>query len=172
MRPKPLFDPDRYLPAPDGTEIDPFGNPADSRGAELPGMPEGLGVSAGRIRAGVTSAIHVHPVVTQYTYVAAGRLTVRMREPGEDAPREFPLAYGEAVRTDPGVPVQFANDTDADVHVLYITSPPYASVRETAPVVYEDAVLLDDWLPGLSDEDRERAAVEREEALRRLTPHG
>ena len=169
---RPLFHPDRYVPAADGTEIDPFGNPADARGRRLPGMPDGFGLAAGKIRPGVTSAIHVHPVVTQYTYVAGGRLTVRTREPGDDAPREFPVEYGEAVRTDAGVPVQFANDTDTDVHVIYVTSPAYVSVRGDGDTGYEDAVLLDDWLPGLSDADRDRAAVEREEALRRLTPHG
>ena len=149
-------------------------------------MPDGFGLAAGRIRAGVTSAIHVHPVVTQFTYVASGRLTVRMRAPGQDAPRQFGVERGEAVRTDAGVPVQFANDTDTDVHVLYVTSPPYVSagadvsagakVSAGADVsagaggatAYEDAVVLDDWLPGLSDADRARAAVERAEALGRL----
>ena len=137
-------------------------------------MPDGFGLAAGRIRAGVTSAIHVHPVVIQFTYVASGRLIVRMREPGEDTPRQFPVECGEAVRTDAGVPVQFANDTDTDVHVLYVTSPPYLSARADVsagadgPAAYEDAVVLDDWLPGLSDADRARAAVARAEALGRL----
>ena len=93
----------------------------------------------------MTSAIHVHPVVTQVTYVVSGRLTVRMRGPDDAEPNELVAEAGAAFVTEPGVPVQFANDTRTDVHVLYVTSPAYARVRDAGRTVYEDAILLDGW---------------------------
>lgn len=165
---KPLVRPGGFVPALDGTEIDPFLNPADARSAGLPDMPEGLGLAAGRMRPGVTSAIHVHPVVTQVTYVVDGRLTVRMREAGREAPREFVARPGDGVLTPPGVPLQFANETDTDIRVLYVTTPAYVSVHEAGRSAYDDAMLLADWSVSLSDADRHRARLRREAALRRI----
>lgn len=158
-----VFRPGGFVPAPDGTEVDAFLNPADARTARLPGMPEGLGLAAGRIGPGVTSAIHVHPVVTQVTYVVAGELTVRMRESEGVAPLECALGPGEAVVAEPGMPIQFANRTEAAVHVLYVTSPAYVSSGNGE---YDDAILLDDWSAALSDEDLRRAAARRIAVLR------
>lgn len=153
-----VFRPGGFVPAPDGTEVDAFLNPADARTARLPGMPEGVGLAAGRIGPGVTSAIHVHPVVTQVTYVVAGELTVRMRESEGVAPLECAVGPGEAVVAEPGMPIQFANRTETAVHVLYVTSPAYVTSDEDG---YDDAILLDDWSASLSDEDLRRAAARR-----------
>ena len=160
---KGLFRPGGFVPAPDGTEIDPFLNPADARTAGVPGMPDGFSVAAGRIGPGVTSAIHVHPVVTQVTYVVAGELTVRTRESEGAGPRECAVGPGEALVAEPGMPIQFANRTDTAVHVLYVTSPAYVTSGDDG---YDDAVLLDDWSASLSDEDLRRAAGRRLAVLR------
>lgn len=151
------------MPAPDGTEVDAFLNPADARTARLPGMPDEFGLAAGRIGPGVTSAIHVHPVVTQVTYVVAGALTVRMRESEGLAPRTCVVGPGEAFVAEPGMPLQFANRTETAVHVLYVTSPAYVTSGSDG---YEDAVLLDDWSAWLSDEDLRRATARRVAVLR------
>ena len=105
--------------------------------------------------------------MTQVTHVVAGRLTVRMREPGGTDPYELVVESGAAVVTEPGTPVQFANDTDTDIHVLYVTSPAYVRVRAAGRTVYDDAVLLDDWSGALSDTDRARARARRATVLRR-----
>lgn len=165
---KRVFRPGAFVPAPDGTEVDAFLNPADDAGAgPLPTIPEGLGVAAGRIRAGVTSAIHAHPVVTQVTYVVSGRLTVRMRDTDDPEPHELEAEAGEAFVTEPGTPLQLSNDTDEDVRVLYVTSPAYVRVVEDGRTVYDDAELLDDWTVSLSDTERRGAAARRQAALRR-----
>ena len=162
------FRPGAFLPAPDGTEIDPFLNPADDgRDGPVPNLPEDVSVAAGRIRPGVTSAIHVHPVVTQITYVVSGRLTVRTRRPGATEPYALVAEAGEAVLTEPGNPVQFGNATRTDVHMLYIASPGYVNVRADGRTVYDDGVLLDDWSESLPDPESARAS--RAEALRRLS---
>ena len=162
-----VFRPGEFVPAPDGTEVDPFLNSADARTGRRPGMPDGLGLAAGRIGPGVTSAIHVHPVVTQVTYVVAGELTVRTRESEGTAPRECAVRPGEALVAEPGMPVQFANRTETAVHVLYVTSPAYVTSDEDG---YDDAILLDDWSASLSDEDLRRAAARRNAVLRARRP--
>lgn len=160
---KTVFKPGKFVAARDGTEIDPFLNPMDAAaGVALPGVSNRVSVAAGRLRPSVVSAIHVHPVVTQITYVVSGCLTVKTVESGEPRPREFTVEAGAAAVTLPGQPVQFRNDTQADVTVLYIVTPGYVSDD-----TYDDAVLFDDWSPSLSDEDLADARVRRTAALRR-----
>ena len=156
------------MPTPDGTEVDAFLNPADDAGVRpLPTIPDSLGLAAGRIRAGVTSAIHVHPVVTQVTYVVSGSLTVRMRDTDDAEPHELEVEAGAAFVTEPGTPLQLSNDTDEDVHVLYVTSPAYLSVRDEGRPIYDDAILLVGWSVPLSDADRKHARFERDAVLLR-----
>ena len=115
----------------------------------------------------MTSAIHVHPVVTQVTYVVSGRLTVRMRGPDDAEPNESVAEPGAAIVTEPGIPVQLANRTDEDIHVLYVTSPAYVSVRDDGRSVYDDAILLEGWSAPLSEADRAPARAQRATVLRR-----
>ena len=160
---KTLFEPEGFVPARDGTEIDPFLNPMDDpAGVVLPGFSSGPSAAAGRLRPGVTSAIHVHPLVAQITYVVSGRLTVATVERGQSVPHQFEVEAGAAVVTEAGIPVRFSNGTQADVHLLYIVMPAYVSDDE-----YDDAVLLDDWTSTLSDADLALARESRAAALRR-----
>ncbi len=165
---KTLFEPGGFVPAHDGTEIDPFLNPMDDpAGVELPGFSSALSAAAGRLGPGVTSAIHVHPFVTQITYVVSGRLTVTTVERGQSVPHEFEVEASAAVVTEAGIPVQFSNGGRADVHVLYIVMPGYVSDDD-----YDDAVLLDDWTSTLSDADLALARESRAAALRRRQTQG
>ena len=160
---KAVFEPGEYVAARDGTEIAPFLNPMDAAaGVVLPGNSNQVSVAAGRLRPAVASAIHVHPVVTQITYVVRGCLTVQTVASGQCDPHEFAVEAGAAVVTLPGQPVQFRNDTQANVTVLYIVTPGYVSDD-----AYDDAVLLDGWASSLSDEDLADARIHRATALRR-----
>ena len=160
---KTLFEPAGFVPARDGTEIDPFLNPmADPAGVVLPGILSRVSAAAGRLRPGVTSAIHMHPVVAQITYVVSGSLTVTTVERGQSGPHAFEVEAGSAVVTEAGVPVQFSNSTQADVRLLYIVMPGYVSDD-----AYDDAVLLEDWTSTLSDADLALARESRAAALRR-----
>lgn len=161
---KTVFEPGKFIAARDGTDIDPFLNPMDAAaGVDLPGVSNRVSVAAGRLLPAVASAIHVHPIVTQITYVVTGCLTVKTVESGQPTPNEFAAEAGAAVVTVPGQPVQFRNDTQADVTVLYIVTPGYVSDD-----AYDDAVLLDDWASSLTDEDLADARVRRAAALRRF----
>ena len=161
---KTLFEPGGFVAARDGTEIDPFLNPADSSEEvdALPGIFGRMSAAAGRLRAGVTSAIHVHPVVSQITYVVSGRLTVKTLRRGQRVPEEFDVRTGAAVVSEAGVPVQFLNNTQEDVAVFYVVSPGYVSDD-----AYDEAIMLDDWNRSLSDADLARARERRAAALRR-----
>ena len=163
---KTVFKPGGFVAARDGTEIDPFLNPMDAAAAEeLPGMSNRVSAAAGRLRPGVASAIHMHPIVTQITYVVAGCLTVKAVERGQTNPHEFAVEAGAAVVTLAGDPVQFRNDTRADVTVLYIVAPAYVSDDD-----YDDAVPLDDWNSFFSDADLANARARPTAALSRRAP--
>jgi len=159
-----LFEPGGFVAARDGTEIDPFLNPANtSEGVDgLPGIFSRISAAAGRLRPGVSSAIHMHPVVSQITYVVSGRLTVKTLRRGQRVPKAFDVQAGAAVVSEAGAPVQFLNDTQEDVAVLYVVSPGYVSDD-----TYDEAIMLDDWNTSLSDADMALARERRAAALRR-----
>ena len=81
-----VFHPGSFVRAGDGTEVSAFLNPYDTQSGSA-GLPAGEAISmaAGRIGPGVRSAIHVHPALTQITYVTAGNLTVLTRTPDQSA---------------------------------------------------------------------------------------
>ena len=158
-----------FAPAADGTEVDAFLNATDGAPGEFNLAALGdVSVAAGRLRPGVRSAIHAHPVVTQLTYVIAGQLATRTQDAAYAPPREAIVAAGEALLTAPGTLVELRNDGAEDVRVLYIVTPSYVVERAGSRVVYEDAVLLDDWQGPLSAAVRAKAHTARAAALERL----
>ncbi len=135
------------LAVPDGTVVMPLFNPRDVTDMK-PGLPDGgpFSIAAGEIAPGTRSAIHVLPRSTQVTVVLSGTLTVRMRGLADASPYTLRLGAREACLTLPGERLQFGNETDTPVHVLYVVAPPYrAEVDVKGDIIGEDAVLLDGW---------------------------
>ena len=73
---KRIFRPGEFFIVPDGTQVSAFLNATDSTIADIP-MLDGMSIAGGRIASGARSKIHVHPAVTQVTYVLSGDLTVK-----------------------------------------------------------------------------------------------
>jgi quercetin dioxygenase-like cupin family protein len=174
-----VFRPQSFVPAADGTEVCAFLNPHDARstsGAHPGG--DAVGMAAGRLAPGVRSTIHVHPALTQITYVTAGTLTVLMRNPEETGPSRLQVTAGAAALTEPGTLLQLCNETDRAVEVLYVSTPAY--VLETAAdgsIRYEDALMLGsdwtaqavrDWGVGAAAQASREATSRRAEAAQRI----
>jgi quercetin dioxygenase-like cupin family protein len=141
---RPVFSPGTPFEVRDKTRLSPFLNPADSKSRLDPALLDTLGFSLaiGYLEPGKTSLIHVHPIVTQVTFVVAGRLTVRLRQPGEDEVHTWALKPDDAVLTLPGAFLQLENGHDEECRVLYIVGPPYVFVDGE----YDDSdALIEDW---------------------------
>jgi mannose-6-phosphate isomerase-like protein (cupin superfamily) len=138
-----VFEAGRYFTVPDGTDVSAFLNATDVTQQELPWDALGdLSIASGRVRSGVHSWVHIHPAVTQVTYVVTGALTVRMKEPDMTDFYDLHLEPGQAIVVQPGTLFQLRNDSDGDAYVLYIVSPSYIFHMEGDEVVYDDAILV------------------------------
>jgi mannose-6-phosphate isomerase-like protein (cupin superfamily) len=165
-----------YFAVPDGTEVSPFLNATDSMQKDLPwGVLGDVSIASGRIAPHSESWIHVHPVVTQVTYVLSGQLHIHMRDPGGKDVYELGLASGEAVVTQPGTLFQLRNSSDAPSHVLYVVSPTYVFEMNNGKVIYDDAVLvaktwgeIDDNMIERLSADAYEVTAKRGVSLRRL----
>jgi mannose-6-phosphate isomerase-like protein (cupin superfamily) len=164
-----------FFKVPDETHVSPFMNATDSMQQRLPwGALGDMSLAAGRIEPGVSSGIHVHPVVAQITYLLAGQLAVLMKGKGDKKPYERELVAGDAVLTEPGTLFQLHNRHEGiTAEVLYIVSPSYVFEAEGKKVVYNDAVIVaKNW----SEAEKTRIPKnrlqdvrgERAESLRRL----
>ena len=132
-----------FFTVPDGTEVSPFLNATDINQTDVPlGLLGEMSIAAGRVGPGVWSVIHMHPVVTQVTYVLAGLLTVRMKDDDSAHFYDVRLNAGQAVVTRPATLFQLRNDGTATAEVLYIASPSYVFELEAGVVVYDDAFLV------------------------------
>lgn len=112
--------------------------------AEMLRVEDGFNLGLGVVEPGMTSKIHLHPFVTQVTYVRSGRLIVWMRGPTDAKPYSLELESDQACLTEPGAFFQLVNPAYEPCQVAYIVSPPF--LFETGPtgnVVYNDAVVLD-----------------------------
>jgi hypothetical protein len=101
-------------------------------------------LAAGVIEPGLSSKIHLHPFVTQVTFVQSSRLIVWMCGPGDEKPYSLELSSDQTCLTEPGTFLQFVNPAYEPCHVLYIVSPPF--LYETGPtgkVVFNDAIVFD-----------------------------
>jgi len=140
-----VFQPRGYFTVPDGTQVSPFLNATDINQVDVPwgGLGQ-LSIASGRVLGRTHSAVHVHPIVTQVTYVVAGNLRVRMKDPESTDVYELTVPPGSAVVTRPGTLFQLVNDGDDTVEVLYIVSPSYVFEMDGAVVTYDDARLVSD----------------------------
>jgi len=172
-----IFEPRGYIRVPDGTDVSAFLNATDASQTDVPwGILGEMSIAAGCIARGVESWIHVHPAVTQVTYLVSGALSIRMKEASVVEPYDLHLRPGQAVVAEPGTLFQLRNTSNGPAEVLYIVSPSYVFELEGAKVVYDDAILVAKSWEALAVADkaatleisRYEAAASRAEALRRL----
>jgi mannose-6-phosphate isomerase-like protein (cupin superfamily) len=175
---KQVFQPLGYFTIPDGTNVSPFLNGTDVQQLGVPWDALGdMSIASGRVPPSLHSGIHVHPVVTQVTYLLAGTLTVRMKDAFHAEPYDLRLEPGQAVVTQPGTLFQLRNDDNAVAEVLYIASPAFVFETDGGRVRYCDAPLVArtwDELSATSDDipamraTPYEARASREESMRRL----
>lgn len=163
-----------FFTVPDGTEVSPFLNATDVSQANVSwGALGDVSVGAGRIGPHRRSWIHMHPAVTQITYVTSGELLLIKKEAmGE--PEPIRLSVAEAAVSQPGDLIQLVNEADETAEVLYIVSPTYVfEPGEDSEPIYDDAVLVAErWedvpMDLQADATGYEADARRAEALRRV----
>ena len=98
-----VFQASEFIRVADGTLVGPVIGPWDVNedGPPLESL-RGLGVAVGHIEPGVTSEIHVLPIVTQVTWVVSGRLTVKMKDAASPEPYENELCAGPGAAAEKG----------------------------------------------------------------------
>jgi len=139
------------IDVPDGTKVYPFLNAKDLTQDLEWDLLDGFSVVAGDIGPGISSKIHVHPVVTQVTLVIQGEITIRMKDPAEEKPYQLKLKPEQAVLTRPKTFFQLVNETRKNVRVIYIVSPDYLyEVDDNKKTIYDDAISLDLTWPQLA----------------------
>ena len=134
------------FPVPDGTIVHSILDTAALHHSAAVWL-EQLSVALGVIPPRITSKIHLHPIVTQLTWVIAGELTVMMKDPDSDAPYSLGLTAEQAVITPPGTLFQLRNTRDVPCRVLYVVSPAFLfEIDAGGNVAYNDAIVLDaEW---------------------------
>lgn len=154
---------------PDGTIVHSVLDPklTNQCGAE---WVDEVSIALGVIPANTTSKIHVHPLVTQITWVLSGKLTVKMKDCKVHEPYVLNLSQEQSVVTKPGTFFQLINSSDKGCSVLYIVSPAFIfESNDKGDVVYNDALVLDrDWsdLPRIIEIDAIKKR--RDESKKRL----
>ncbi|MBI2343975.1 MAG: cupin domain-containing protein [Deltaproteobacteria bacterium] len=137
-----IFSADSGFHVPDGTIVHSIVDPRMTcqTGVE---WVDACSLAQGVIPEGVTSKIHVHPIVTQCTYVLSGRLSVRMKDPRVAEPYLLALNVGETVVTRPGTFFQLINPHHDACKVLYIVAPAFLFDADETGVRYNDAIVLE-----------------------------
>jgi hypothetical protein len=139
-----VFEPVQFFPLPDGTRVAPVLNPWDFNARGLPpdALP-GASLAVGEIPRGGASKPHLHPLVTQVTWLLEGMLRIRMKGPRDAAPYAIDLAAGQGVLTEPMTFFQLVNPHAAHVaRMLYIVTPAY--VYLPGENGYDDAVVFEE----------------------------
>ena len=167
---KKIFSAGDGFPVPDGTIVHSILDPrlASQGGAA---WVDEISMAMGEIPAHTTSKIHVHPVITQVTYVLSGALTIVMKDATVGEPYRLPLAPNETVVTQPGTFFQLVNDQSVACRVLYITTPAFVfDADANGTVRYNDAMVLEeDWetLAGCAWKIPQMGTVETTQQARR-----
>ena len=140
---KRIFQPTQYFALPDGTGVAPVLNPwdGDADGLPLDCLP-GVSLAAGKIAPGSSSKPHLHPLVTQVTWLIEGALRIRMKGARDAMPYELDLAAGQGVLTEPMTFLQLLNpDAMRAARVFYVVAP--AFINLSGPAGYHDAIVFD-----------------------------
>jgi hypothetical protein len=138
-----IFEPTQFFPLPDGTRVAPALNPWDINARDLPwdALP-GASLAVGEIPGGCMSKPHLHPIVTQITWVLEGALRVRMKGSQDRQAYELHVAAGSGVLTEPLTFLQFLNpDATSMARVLYIVTPAY--IYLPGEEGYDDALVFE-----------------------------
>jgi len=121
--------------------------------SELPfDLIDGFSIAMGKIESKSSSLIHVHPHVTQVTYLLYGRINLKMKSESDSTPHEVKLKEYEAAICKPREFFQLINPYDRDAGVLYIVSPAYVFESLNNEVIYDDAIILNDDRSGLENQ--------------------
>ena len=129
---------------PDGTWVYGFLNPKDPQSGLPWNLVEGFNMSGGEIAPHSHSKIHLHPLVTQVTYVICGNLDVKMKDPTAPEPYLLHLHPEQAIITCPGTFLQLINPAGVTCRVFYLVSPPYVFEMDADQIIYDDALVLDE----------------------------
>lgn len=142
---------------------------------------DGVSLALGKLPPGITSKVHVHPLVWHFTWVRKGKLTVKMKDSGAHEPYCLDVPTDHGVLTERGTFFQLINNCDELCEVFYIVGPGFVfEADDTGNVVYNDAVVFyESWeelekcnwepasLPSFQTQDSDRR-----ESLRRLAGDG
>ena len=141
-----IFAPGEGFVVPDGTIVHSLLDAA-ALGQDAGEWAEAMSLALGRIPPRMASRIHLHPVVTQATWVISGQLTVVMKDSTADAPYALDLVAEQAALTLPGTLFQLVNRSAVECRVLYIVVPAFVyEVGAGGEVLYNDALVFDlDW---------------------------
>jgi hypothetical protein len=162
-----VYRPAGFFPLPDGTRVAPVLNPWDANARGLPpaALP-GASVAVGEIPGGGSSKPHLHPIVSQVTWVLHGALRVRMKGVGDAKAYELNVAAGAGVLTEPMTFLQLVNEDPGRVaYVLYIVTPAYIHLPGEGG--YEDAVVFEQTWEQLAANGFPAGQVGDLEAIRR-----
>tara|TARA_B100000029_G_C17369515_1_gene885597 strand:- start:122 stop:655 length:534 start_codon:yes stop_codon:yes gene_type:complete len=173
---KHVFSKGEGLTVPDGTVVRSVLDSLVTQRAELSPI-EDVSLAVGQIPPHTASRIHLHPVVTQVTWVISGNLKVKMKEAAVETPYELELQEQEAVVTNPYTFFQLINDSATPCETLYVVTPTFLfETDEAGQVIYNDAIVLEEtweeltargWAMLAEDADNDWV-TQRSRALERL----
>lgn len=170
------FTAEKLFRVPDGTLVSPFLNSKDSK-SDLPfDLIEGFSIAMGKIEAHTNSLIHIHPHITQVTYVLSGGINLKMKGEKDLEPYEVEVKENQAGISNPGELFQLINPYNEDAVVLYIVSPAFVFELKDNEVIYNDAITLNESWEELKNQkfsihklkDPRYSLTARNESLQRL----
>ncbi len=131
------------IAVPDGTIIHSILDPRIASQGMVPWIDD-VSFTFGRIPPGVTSKIHLHPVIKQLTWILSGRLTIKMKDPTSETAYALELSENQMSLTEAGTFFQMINTNDEECRVLYVNAPGFIfELAKDGSVLYNDALVLD-----------------------------
>jgi len=139
---KHLFSALPGMVVPDGTTVHDILSPRQLSQDGLR-VRDAVSVALGELPAGTRSSIHVHPVVSHFSWVTEGALTVMMKDDESTEPYVLAVPSGHGVMTEPGTFLQLINDSPLSCKMLYIVGPAFTlETSEDGGIAYNDAIVL------------------------------
>jgi mannose-6-phosphate isomerase-like protein (cupin superfamily) len=130
---------------PDGTKVASLFSSTDLL-SNAAASKESLSIAIGEIPPGTKSKIHVHPVVSQVTFVLDGAISIYMKDRFSSEKYKLEVKKNEAVLTQEGTFFQLVNESDDICRVIYIVTPEFLFEAIDGEVTYNDAIVLEeDW---------------------------